>query len=84
MISNSKQNPATQAESRQIDTRQNVRILKRRAVEEITGISRSLIYQLVKAGTFPRPVRLTPNRVGWLENEVQEWVQARARHRKAS
>ncbi len=82
MIADTRHVPGTDAGNCQIGARQDVRILKRRAVEEVTGISRSLIYQLVKAGTFPQPVRLTPNRVGWLENEVQEWVQARAELRK--
>ncbi|RQT65318.1 AlpA family phage regulatory protein [Burkholderia cepacia] len=58
------------------------RILPRQKVVEVTGISRSLIYELVRAGSFPKPVRLTPNRVGWIEHEVQQWLQARAALRK--
>lgn len=61
---------------------QSVRLLPRPEVERLTGISRSLIYELVRAGSFPIPVRLTPNRVGWLEHEVQEWIQAKAALRK--
>jgi prophage regulatory protein len=83
MTSSTKHSSVTHTEDYENEVRQNVRILRRRAVEQVAGISRSLIYQLVKAGKFPRPVRLTPNRVGWLEHEVQEWVNARADLRKA-
>ena len=34
--------------------------LRRRAVEQLTGLSRSTIYDLMAKGQFPRPVRLTP------------------------
>ncbi|WP_429259393.1 helix-turn-helix transcriptional regulator [Paraburkholderia sp. GAS334] len=84
MILNTQHVHATDADDYQQDARQNVRVLKRPAVEQVTGISRSLIYELVKAGTFPRPVKLTPNRVGWLEHEVFAWVQARAARRQAA
>jgi prophage regulatory protein len=39
------------------------------------------IYRREKAGTFPRRVRLGPNRVAWLETEVLEWINARVNAR---
>jgi len=39
-----------------------------------TGLSRSTIYQQVADGSFPRPVQLGPRAVGWLANEVDEWI----------
>jgi prophage regulatory protein len=39
----------------------------------------------VSQGTFPRPVRLGGRAVGWLEAEVQEWLQRQIEaSRKAS
>ncbi|MDY7762557.1 AlpA family phage regulatory protein [Burkholderia pseudomallei] len=67
---------------RELGQGQLVRILPRPEVERVTGISRSLIYELARAGSFPKPVRLTSNRVGWLEHEVQEWIRAKAALRK--
>ncbi|NPT36309.1 helix-turn-helix transcriptional regulator [Paraburkholderia xenovorans] len=64
------------------EQRQLVRILRRPEVERVTGISRSLIYQLVKAGSFPKPVRLTANRVGWIAGEIEDWLQAKAALRR--
>ena len=34
------------------------RLLRRRQVEEITGMSRSSIYRLMQDGQFPRPVKV--------------------------
>lgn len=59
-------------------------ILRLPAVKQSTGLSRSTIYLRVAEGTFPRPVSLGGRTVGWLENEVQEWLQRRvAASRKA-
>ena len=41
-----------------------------------TGKSRSTIYQGVTNGTFPRPVKLGPRAVGWLESEIEAHNQA--------
>ena len=38
------------------------RLLRRREVEDMTGLSRSSIYRLMKLGLFPRPVKVRPFR----------------------
>ena len=50
------------------------KLLKRPAVEAITGLSRAAIYARMKVATFPLPVRLGPNSVAWRESEIQEWI----------
>ena len=45
-------------------------ILRRSQVQGRTGLSRSTMYERIKAGVFPRPVLLGPRAVGWPENEV--------------
>ena len=52
-------------------------ILRRRQVEQRTGLSRSTLYQYMKDGYFPKPVPLGPRAVGWLESEVSEWITMR-------
>jgi prophage regulatory protein len=52
-------------------------ILRLPAVKAHTGLSRSTIYLRVSEGTFPRPVSLGRRAVGWLEAEIQEWLQRR-------
>jgi prophage regulatory protein len=52
-------------------------ILRLPAVKASTGLSRSTIYLRVAQGAFPQPVSLGGRAVGWLEAEIQEWLQRR-------
>lgn len=56
---------------------QRVNILRRKQVEQRTGLSRSTIYLQIKEGSFPRPINLGPRAVGWLESEVDTWLNER-------
>ena len=42
-----------------------------------TGLSRSTIYLRVAEGRFLKEVSLGGRAVGWLQNEIQEWLQQR-------
>jgi prophage regulatory protein len=55
--------------------------LRRPKVEEMTGLKRSSIYEYMAAGTFPKPVRLGPRAVGWLEPEIIAWQKSRIAER---
>ena len=52
-------------------------MLRLPTVKATTGLSRSTIYLRVAQGTFPKPVSLGGRAVGWLEAEIQEWLQRR-------
>lgn len=55
-----------------------LRILRRKQVESRTGLSRSTIYARIAEGLFPRPIDLGGGRaVGWVESEIDAWLQAR-------
>jgi prophage regulatory protein len=54
-----------------------LRILRRKKVEIKTGISRSSIYDGIKRGTFPKPIQLGQQSVGWLESEIDAWLRER-------
>jgi len=56
-------------------------IKRRPEVEAKTGLSRSTIYEKMKNGTFPKPVKLGPRAVGWLETEVDAWIKERISQR---
>ena len=55
------------------------RYLRRRAVEELTGLSRSSIYDLMSREAFPRPIKLTDKAVAWSEQEIADWLSSRPR-----
>ena len=60
------------------------RILRRWEVESRTGYSRSTLYKMMAEDRFPKPVRLGPRAVGWVESEVDAWLQDRLAERDAA
>ena len=52
-------------------------ILRLPEVKKSTGLSRSTIYLRIAQGAFPKPVSLGGRAVGWLEAEVQQWLERR-------
>lgn len=49
-------------------------ILRRRQVEEETGLSRTTIYRLVCKKTFPAPIKLGSRCVGWRRGSIDAWL----------
>ena len=54
-------------------------ILRTAAVIRLTGLSRTTLSRLERQGEFPARVRLGLNSVGWKEEEVARWIDARPR-----
>jgi prophage regulatory protein len=50
------------------------RLLRKAEVLARTGLSDTTIWRLEKRGEFPKGRRLSPGRVGYLESEVQAWI----------
>lgn len=49
-------------------------MLRLPAVRSRTGLSRSTIYLRISEGTFPQPISLGGRAVGWLEDEINQWL----------
>lgn len=47
--------------------------------EIIGGKTRVTVWRWYKAGLFPKPHKIGPNSIAWLESEVKAWVADRAR-----
>lgn len=54
------------------------RLLRRPAVEAVTGLSRSTIYAMMAEGEFPKPIRLGKRAVGWRKADIAAWLESRA------
>jgi prophage regulatory protein len=52
------------------------RVLRRRTVEAMTGLSRSTIYARMNVGAFPTAIHLGGRSVGWLAEEIEAWITA--------
>ncbi|TLS68640.1 AlpA family transcriptional regulator [Mariprofundus erugo] len=59
-------------------------ILRLPAVKARSGLSRSSIYLRVEEGTFPSPISLGPRTIGWIESEIEEWIQEQIESSRAS
>ena len=55
----------------------NSRVMRLPDVQEHVGLRRSAIYELVKRGDFPRPIKLSKRAVGWRESDVLKWLASR-------
>jgi prophage regulatory protein len=51
------------------------KILRLPEVIRNTGLARSSIYEKIAAATFPAQITLGPKSVGWLESDIQNWIQ---------
>ncbi len=54
-------------------------LLGKEKVQQKTGLSDSTIWRLERAGAFPERLNITPSRVGWAEEEIDEWIASRPR-----
>jgi prophage regulatory protein len=55
-----------------------MRILRIDEVLERTGLSRSTLWRLEKKqGDFPSRRKLGSGSVGWIEEEIDEWIRSR-------
>jgi len=50
-------------------------ILRLPSVKARTGLSRSTIYLRISEDSFPRPISLGGRAVGWIESEIDEWLE---------
>lgn len=52
-------------------------ILRLRVVMHRSGLARSTLYDKMSKGEFPKPISLGPRAVGWIADEVEQWIQDR-------
>jgi len=52
-------------------------ILRRKQVEQLTGLSCSTLYSEMSKGRFPKPIKLTAKAVGWHINAIDTWMESR-------
>jgi prophage regulatory protein len=58
------------------------KIIRKRVVEEQTGLSGTTIWREEKAGRFPTRIQISANAVGWFQDEISDWIHQRIRGRK--
>lgn len=57
------------------------RFIREDRLRDLLGVSHASIWRWVRAGHFPRPVRIGQAAIAWPEDEVAAWMQARREER---
>jgi prophage regulatory protein len=60
------------------------KIIRLPEVKSKTGLSRSTIYLRMTKGTFPQTISLGERAVGWLETDIDHWLDDRIAASKAA
>ena len=63
---------------------ENVRLIRRKEVQDKTGLGASSIYAMMKQGDFPKPITLSERRVAWIESEIDNWITERIAEHQAA
>ena len=59
------------------------RLIRFPAVQERVGMGRTAVYEMIKAGKFPRPVKVGAASA-WIDVEITRWIEQLAAKRDAS
>lgn len=46
----------------------------RATVLELTTLKNTTLWRRIREGDFPKPVKLSPGRVGWPKQAVHDWI----------
>lgn len=57
-------------------TKQVKRLIRLKEVVDRTSLSKTSIYELMKSGEFPKQVHLGSQSVAWVEDEVDQFINA--------
>jgi len=60
----------------QVSPAQRQQILRKPAVCARTGLSPATLYRKLKAGEFPKPVKLGARSVGWRDTDIDAYIAA--------
>ena len=60
------------------------KIIRLPAVKEKTGLSRSSIYLRMSKAEFPKSISLGDRAIGWLESDIEQWIDERISASKAA
>jgi len=53
------------------------RIMRLPEVIKSTGLARSTIYKKISENDFPAQISLGAQSVGWVETDIQDWIQGK-------
>ena len=61
-----------------------MRVIRQDEAIRLTGLSRTSLWRLERAGLFPPRRRIGRQAVGWLASDIDEWLATRPRGPKSN
>ena len=55
-----------------------IRLLSIEQVMDKVPVSRQKIYAMIGKGEFPEQKKISPNRVAWLQSDIDDWIEQRS------
>lgn len=52
-------------------------LMRRKTVQELTGLSRSGLYVAIKNGAFPKPIKIGLRAVAWKATDIYTWIESK-------
>ena len=52
-------------------------MLSMEQVRQLVPLSHCQIYRMMKAGTFPRSIKIGLHRIAWMQSDIAEWIESR-------
>lgn len=52
-------------------------LMRRVEIEGQIGVSRATIYNWIRDGHFPKPIRIGPRAVRWRKSDIEKWIEGR-------
>lgn len=56
--------------------RDDERLIRLSEVKQRVGLGKTLIYEMISEGRFPKPYKITPAAARWSAREVDAWIAA--------
>lgn len=66
-----------------ISSSPEIRFIRLPEVLALSGKSRSSIYEAIKKGEFPAPVKLSTRSSAWIGSEIAAWAESRVKASRA-
>ena len=54
-----------------------MRVIRIKEVQKMVGVSRGTIYSFIKEGKFPNKIHIGGRSVGFLLEDIEEWIMSR-------
>ena len=54
-----------------------LQIIRLPQLKALTGLSKTTLYDLIKKGEIPKPIKLGTRAVGWLQSDIETFIASR-------